>query len=88
MRGLTDTDGCIFTHRYKVNGKFYTYKKLVFTSYSKPLRQSVFNILRGVSLNPRLAQDRDVRLDSIKDMQRYFQLISSHNPKHLNKYFK
>jgi len=88
VRGLIDTDGCIFTHCYKVNGKWYSYKKLAFTSYSKPLRQSVFNILKNNGLNPRLAANRDVRLDSIKDMNRYFQIIGSHNPKHLKRYLK
>ena len=88
VRGLIDTDGSVFTHRYKVNGKWYKYKKLAFTSYSEPLRQSVFDILKENGLNPRLAQKRDVRLDSIKDMQTYFQLIGFHNPKHLKRYKK
>lgn len=88
VRGLIDTDGCIFTHRYKVNGKFYSYKKLAFTSYSKPLRQSVFNILKDIGVNPRLAQNRDVRLDRIEDVQRYFRLVGSQNPKHLKRYLK
>ena len=88
VRGLVDTDGCIFTHRYKVNDKWYSYKKLAFTSYSKPLRQSVFNILKNNGLNPRFAANRDVRLDSIEDIQRYIQLIGSHNPKHLKRYLK
>ncbi len=88
LRGLMDTDGCVFTHRYKVNGKLYKYKKLAFTSYSKPLRQSVFDILKNIGLNPRLVQRSDVRLDSIDDVKRYFQLVGSHNPKLLKKYFK
>lgn len=88
VRGLMDTDGCVFTHRYKVNGKLYSYKKLSFTSYSKPLRQAVFNILKDNGLNPRLAQRKDVRLDSIEDMQRYFRVFGSHNPKHLKRYFQ
>ena len=50
--------------------------------------EAVFNILKDVGLNPRLAQSRDVRLDSVKDMQRYFQFIGSHNPKHLQRYLK
>ncbi len=85
VRGLIDTDGCIFTHSYKVNGKLYNYKKLSFTSYSKFLRQSVFDILKDNGLKPRLSQDRDVRLDSIADIKRYFQLIGSHNSKHLKR---
>ena len=88
LRGLIDTDGCIFTHRYKVRDKFYNYKKLCFTSYSEPLRQWVFNILRIIGLKPRLAQRRDVRLDNIKDVQKYFQLVGSHNLKHLQRYKK
>jgi len=88
VRGLVDTDGCVFTHRYKVNRKLYSYKKLSFTSYSKPLRQSVFNILKNTGLNPRFAQRKDVRLDSIEDMQRYFQLFGSHNSNHLQRYLK
>lgn len=86
VRGLLDTDGCVFNHRYKVKGKLYSYKKLSFTSYSQPLRNSVFCILKGLALNPRLAQDRDVRLDAQKDMRQYFQIVGSNNPKHLKRY--
>lgn len=88
LRGLIDTDGCIFTHKYKVNGKWYSYKKLAFASHSQSLRQSLFNILKNNGLSPRFAQEKDVRLDSIKDMQRYFKIFNSHNSKHLNKYFR
>jgi len=88
VRGLVDTDGCIFNHKYKVKGKWYSYKKLAFASRSKPLRESVFNILKNNGLNPRLTQDKDVRLDSIKDMKRYFKIFNSHNPKHLKRYLK
>lgn len=88
IRGLVDTDGCIFNHKYKVKGRWYSYKKLAFASYSKPLRESVFNILRNNELNPRLAQERDVRLDSVEDMKKYFKIFGSHNPKHLRKYHK
>ena len=87
VRGLVDTDGSIFTHTYKVNGKWYRYKKLAFTSRSQPLILSVYRILRRIGLNPRLAQKgRDVRLDSIEDMKKYFNIINSHNPKHLKRY--
>ena len=88
VRGLIDTDGSVFNHRYKVGGKYYSYKKLAFTSYSQPLRQSVFNVLKNKGLSPRFAQDKDVRLDSIRDMKKYFQVFSSHNPKHLKRYYK
>lgn len=88
LRGLMDTDGCIFTHNYKVNSKWYSYKKLTFASHSQSLRQSLFNILKNNGLSPRFAQEKDVRLDSIEDMRRYFKIFNSHNSKHLNKYFR
>jgi hypothetical protein len=86
LRGLMDTDGCLFDHKYKVGGRLYKYKKLSFTSYSRPLRQSVFDILENNGFRPRLAQKNDVRLDRAEDVKRYFRLIVPHNYKYLKKY--
>lgn len=87
IRGLVDTDGSIFTHSYMSNKKVYHYKKMAFTSRSKPLALSVYNILKNLKLNPRIARkERDVWLDSIKNVRRYFKIIGSHNPKHLKRY--
>lgn len=87
IRGLVDTDGSIFTHRYKVNGKLYSYKKMGFTSRSKPLIDSVFKILDSMDLSPRITKNYDdVRIDSIENMKNYFKLIGTHNPKHLKRY--
>jgi hypothetical protein len=85
LRGLIDTDGCVFNHKYKVKNKWYLYKKIAFTTSSEPLRASVFNILKDFDLNPRLAGDRDVRIDCRKDVHKYFKIVKSHNQKHLNK---
>ncbi len=93
VRGLIDTDGCIFSHRYQVKGKTYEYKKLTFVSALQPLLDSVFNIIQHNGLNPRLAEKGqqglvDLRLDSIVDMRKYFEVFGSHNPKHLKRYGK
>jgi len=88
VRGLVDTDGCVFNHRYYVNNKFYNYKKLAFTTYSQPMRKSVYKILKSIGLNPRLSSYRDIRIDSRKDMEIYFNVVGSNNTKHLNKYYK
>ncbi len=85
VRGLVDTDGSIFTHRYVVNGKQYSYKKLGFTSRSAPLQRSVAHILERAGIFPRIS-GYDVRVDSIADMDRYFKIIGTHNPKHLKRY--
>jgi len=87
VRGLMDTDGSIFIHKYKVKGKAYQYKKMAFTSRSKPLVIFAYNALKRLKLNPRITKNGwDVRLDSIEDVKKYFRLIGSHNLKHLKKY--
>ncbi len=86
LRGLFDTDGSVFTHRYRVKGKTYTYKKLSFTSASEPLRRSICDALCAHGFHPRLGSHDDVRLDRIADVKRYFSVIGSHNPKHLRRY--
>lgn len=88
VRGLIDTDGSVFTHTYKVGGKWYSYKKLDFTSLSQPLLTSVFAILKKLGLHPRIARHKSVRLDSALDMERYFSVVETHNPKHLRRYLK
>lgn len=85
LRGLVDTDGSVFTHRYRVKGTWYAYKKLSFTSASKPLRKSVYTLLLKDGFHPRMTE-KDVRLDRAEDMERYFNRIGSHNPKHLRRY--
>ena len=42
--GNIDTDGSVVIHKYIVNGKQYTYKKINFSSALIPLLKSVFNI--------------------------------------------
>ena len=88
VRGLIDTDGSVFIHRYRVNGKVYSYKKLEFCSHSEPLRRSVCSLLKEIGLHPRLTRGFGVRLDSKQDMQEYFHVIGTHNPKHLKRYLQ
>lgn len=87
VRGLVDTDGSVFNHRYTVGGKEYSYKKLDFASLSPPLLMSVKEVMEEVGLRPRLNGGKKVCLDSIADMQGYFAKIGSHNPKHLKRYY-
>lgn len=85
VRGLVDTDGSIFNHVYKVGNRQYGYKKLCFASASEPLRNSVFNIMTLNGLTPHLARNKEVRLDSKKDLELYLKIFGSHNPKHLKR---
>jgi intein/homing endonuclease len=87
LRGLVDTDGCVFTHRYKVKGREYSYKKLSFTSASPLLLSSVYTVLTSLDFHPRKGVNHDIWLERKDDVRRYFAVIGSHNPKHLRRYF-
>ncbi len=86
VRGLVDTDGCVFKNKYKINSKWYSYTKIDFISASTPLRESVVYILRDLGMNPSIS-GRHVRLNSRKDVENYFKIVGSHNQKHLKKYY-
>lgn len=88
MRGLVDTDGSVFTHKYKVAGKWYQYKKLSYCSRSEPLLKSAHAILAANNITSRFTTGFEIRIDSKASMQKYFEIISSHNPKHLKRYKK
>lgn len=87
MRGLMDTDGSVYLHRYRVNGTQYQYKKLCFSSASGPLRRDVQLILHRFG-SAATCSGTNVRIDAIKDVERYMRVIKSHNPKHLKRYLK
>jgi hypothetical protein len=86
VRGLVDTDGSVFDHKYISGGKSYSYKKLQFTSLSRPLARSVYGVLKDIGLNPTFYRGKDVKIENKADMKRYFEVIGSSNPKHLKRY--
>lgn len=86
IRGLVDTDGSLFVHTYRVNGKYYSYKKLSFCSSSSPLRNTVSRFLQNHGFHIRTAQEVDLRIESKAGIEHYMHLIGSHNEKHLKKW--
>jgi hypothetical protein len=86
VRGLIDTDGSVFTHRYMSKDKLYSYKKLSFTSKSNALLVSTTEVLTLLGIKSRIGSNFDVRIDSQADMKSYFDQVGSHNPKHLKRF--
>lgn len=85
LRGLVDTDGSFYRHKYKVNGKKYKYLKLCFTNCSRPLLQSTLRILENIKIKAYLKGDH-VSVYSGSDVKKYFKEVGSHNPKHALKF--
>lgn len=82
VRGLMDTDGGVFLHKYKVNGKVYAYKKICFTNRSVPLLIFVNDVLKEIGLTPKLitkVENKKVWLYNKQEVEQYLDLVGSHN---------
>lgn len=82
MRGLMDTDGGVFLHRYKVNGKGYAYKKISFSNRSVPLLFFVANTLHELGFTPKIIdkiENKKVWLYNEQEVKRYLQIVGTHN---------
>ena len=86
VRGLVDTDGCFYFHRYKRNEKSYSYPRIAFVSRSKPLINSVKIIMEREGIHTRVDSRGDLRIYSLDDVRNYYQKFGSHNQKHINKF--
>lgn len=88
LRGLMDTDGGVFIHKYKVNGKEYSYKKICFTSYSLPLLYFVYNTLKELGFTPKIIDkvvNKKVWLYNTHEVAKYLEFVKSSNQR-LNRY--
>lgn len=82
LRGLIDTDGGVFLHKYKVNNKEYTYKKIAFSNRSVPLLRFVFQTLRELGFTPKIIdkiENKKVWLYNEQEVQRYLQIVGTNN---------
>lgn len=86
IKGLLDTDGCIFQECHKIRNKIYCYPRLSFVSYSERLRNSVYLILKKLDFSPKIRDNRSVQLERKEDIQRYFTIVGTHNIKHFERY--
>jgi len=85
VRGLMDTEGSFYSYKHVIHGRTYENSALCFTNYSNSLLHLVFNILKDLGFNPRIAKNK-IYLHKRKEIDRYFKEIGSNNPKHSQKY--
>jgi len=87
IRGLFDTDGCIYLDVHKIGRKVYKHLGWTITSYADKLRKDIFEILKTLNFSPTLREtQKSVYLRKQKEIQRYFKEIGTHNPKHHRRY--
>jgi hypothetical protein len=87
VRGLFDTDGCLFFETHTIKGRKYSYGRLNLTSHSPTLIASVMSILIKYGLNPVLRKNgKAIQLENTKEICNYFEVIGTSNPKHRRKF--
>ena len=83
LRGLMDTDGCVFRHRYRVNGTWYAYPKLGFAGAIAPLCRFVLETLRELGITAYTHQrGQRVFVYSTNAVREYFRSVGTHNDHH------
>jgi len=80
VRGLIDTDGCIFVHTHRVSGKIYRNIGLCFTSYSPELIFQVAKIFAEFKIVPHISSSgRDIYLYRADDVAAYLKTFNTSN---------
>lgn len=85
LRGLIDTDGCVYWDRHKSNGRDYASLCIAFTNASIPLLNFVTETWKELGYNPSRF-GRHVRLRRRKQVLNYSERIGFSNPKHAQKF--
>lgn len=85
IRGLFDTDGCVYTDTHYVGQKVYKHLGMAFANQSLPLISFFKETLEFFGFHPTQKTEFRVFLRRKEDIQRYFDVIGSSNEKHLKK---
>src|SRR3972149_6387636 len=85
LKGLFDTDGCVYMDKHIINGRIYKNQGWAITSYSSHLRDDIFQTLKKLGYNPTLAKtQKSIYMRRKYDIDKYFREIGTRNRKHLN----
>jgi hypothetical protein len=89
VRGLVDTDGCLYIHNHFIKGKLYKNLGLCFTSLSPNLVTSVSRILEKNGIKSYIKDEGSrIYLYSAKSVIKYLNTFGTSNPRISNKYLE
>lgn len=87
VRGLVDTDGCLFIHKHFVGKKIQRNIGFCFTSYSEKLLLGVAGILERFGVKPHITDcKRRIYLYSAKTIEKYLAIFGTSNERILGVY--
>lgn len=81
LRGLVDTDGCVYSHKHATKGFSCFNYGLTLTNHSKPLLNFAHAILLKEGFTPKI-KEHSVYLYRQEEVKKYFDIIGSHNQHH------
>lgn len=89
IRGLFDTDGCVYLDKHTGKTKTYAYMGWTITSYADTLMKDIKHVLESLGFAPtwRLGQ-RSISMRKQGEIIRYFTEIGTSNRKHQERYKK
>ena len=85
VRGLMDTDGGVFFHHHTSNGHRYRSFGLTFCNHSLLIVHGMARILREQHFKFSIQEQIKIYMYKLSEVQRYFQVIGTHNPKNVKK---
>jgi hypothetical protein len=85
VRGLMDTDGSVYLHRYKSGGIEYGYVKLTFSNHSRTLLNDMRRMLNALGFSPATDGETKVTLNRQDEVLRYYDEIGTHNSLHTDR---
>lgn len=89
VRGLVDTDGCLYIHKHTVLGHHYSNLGFCFTSYSLPLIQPVGKIFIKNGIEPHITdKGQRIYLYNAKSVVKYLDVFGTSNPRIFRKYLE
>lgn len=88
LRGIFDTDGSVFQEIHKIKAKKYSYCRMSFVSASPTLLDDIHLALGYLGIVSRIRGNRAVSIESFTEIQKYFRIVGSSNPKHNRKFVK
>ena len=86
VRGLMDTDGCIYVDKHFIRNKLYKHLGLNFTNRSIPLLNFTKQVMIEQGFHPTISSPKAVVLRREEEIISYMEEIGSSNPKILNKF--
>jgi intein/homing endonuclease len=86
LKGLLDTDGCVYLDRHKRNNVGYRSICIAYTTYSKHLFNDIYNCLVFLGFSPTKSTKNRVMLRRRKEIKQFFRYIGSENAKHQLRY--